>query len=110
MTDKNDMSLSVADLSRALQSSCPPCVLDVREPHEVDKVPFPGARCIPLSSLQQNYMSLDDTKEWVILCHHGYRSMQATLFLKSNGFNKVRNITGGIDAWSLEVDATVRRY
>ena len=49
-------------------------------------------------------------KELVVLCHHGIRSAQATTFLRQNGFSEARNLTGGIDRWSAEVDPTVPRY
>jgi len=46
----------------------------------------------------------------VVYCHHGIRSQSAAAFLERSGFSDVSSLTGGIDAWSCEVDPTVPRY
>ena len=53
---------------------------------------------------------LDPDKETMVLCHHGVRSMRAALFLASQGFQDVKNIEGGIDAYSRQVDSSVPIY
>ncbi len=53
---------------------------------------------------------LDPGKETLVLCHHGVRSMRAALFLASQGFRDVKNIEGGIDAYSRRVDSSVPLY
>jgi len=85
-------------------------VLDVREPHEWSIARLPEARLIPLSSLPQAVHSLDRSAEIVVYCHHGMRSAAAVEWLQDQGFRTVRNLVGGIDRWSLDVDASVRRY
>ena len=85
-------------------------VLDVREPHEWAIARLPTARLIPLSALPQAVHSLDRRAETVVYCHHGARSAAAMTWLQDQGFPAVRNLVGGIDRWSLEVDATLRRY
>ena len=85
-------------------------VLDVREPHEWSIARLPDARLIPLSSLPQAVHSLDRAAEIVVYCHHGSRSAAAMEWLQAQGFRTVRNLVGGIDRWSLEVDSSVRRY
>ena len=85
-------------------------VLDVREPHEWAIARLPTARLIPLSALPQAVHSLDRRAETVVYCHHGSRSAAAMTWLQDQGFPAVRNLVGGIDRWSLEVDATLRRY
>jgi len=85
-------------------------VLDVREPHEWSIARLPEARLIPLSSLPQAVHSLDRSAEIVVYCHHGMRSAAAVQWLQDQGFRTVRNLVGGIDRWSLDVDASVRRY
>ena len=54
--------------------------------------------------------SLDRTRDLVVVCHHGIRSGQVCLWLARQGFDRVLNLAGGIDAWSVEVDPTVPRY
>ena len=53
---------------------------------------------------------LDSSQEIVLYCHHGQRSMRALELLHRSGFRKLKNLRGGIDAWSREVDPTVPRY
>ena len=65
---------------------------------------------MPLSELTQRYQELDPEKNWAVLCHHGMRSSQAVAFLRSLGFKNVQNISGGIEAWSVQIDSKVARY
>ncbi|MEM9369248.1 MAG: rhodanese-like domain-containing protein, partial [Planctomycetota bacterium] len=71
-----------------------------------------GARLLPMSELAQRVEELDDQKNShiVVHCHHGGRSLRVTQYLREAGFAKVQNMTGGIDAWSLEIDSEVPRY
>jgi rhodanese-related sulfurtransferase len=87
-----------------------PALLDVREPDEWAIARLPDARLVPLNSLPQAVHSLDREAELVVYCHHGVRSGAAVAWLRGRGFTRVRNLAGGIDRWSLEVDPTVRRY
>jgi len=84
-------------------------VLDVRQPHEYEIARIASV-LIPLGQLPDRFQELDKTKEIVTLCHHGFRSAHAAAFLRSQGFQRVRNLAGGIDAWSLRIDQTVPRY
>jgi adenylyltransferase/sulfurtransferase len=65
---------------------------------------------VPLNSLPQGASSLDREAELVVYCHHGTRSAAAVAWLRDQGFSHVRNLVGGIDRWSLEVDPSLRRY
>jgi adenylyltransferase/sulfurtransferase len=85
-------------------------LLDVREPYEWAIARLPDARLVPLNSLPQVVRSLDRSAETVVYCHHGARSAAAVDWLRDQGFSKVLNLVGGIDRWSLEVDASMRRY
>ena len=89
-------------------------LLDVREPWEIavarlnlDGVP---TATIPMAEIPQRMAELDPSQFIVCLCPHGMRSQQVVAFLSRQGFDSVYNLAGGIDAWSLEVDATVPRY
>jgi rhodanese-related sulfurtransferase len=94
----------------AAAAAPPPLVLDVREPWEVELAGLPGAVSIPMGSITSSLNQLDPDRPTVCLCHHGARSMQVALFLEQQGFSDVSNLTGGIHAWSEQVDATVRTY
>ena len=85
-------------------------LLDVREPYEWSVARLPDARLIPLNSLPNAVHSLDRDALTVVYCHHGMRSAAAVEWLRDQGFARVRNLVGGIDRWSLEVDHAVRRY
>lgn len=101
-------------LARLAEKGPRPQWLDVREPWEVAlaRVDCPGVdgRYIPLRDLPGRLAELDAQRPLLVLCHHGVRSLQATLFLWQHGYPHAYNIEGGIDAWSREVDPTVARY
>jgi len=85
-------------------------IVDVREPIEVQIAHFDGAVCIPLSELPSKLGVLDASLEVVVVCHHGIRSRHACDYLLREGFEKVRNLSGGIDRWSVDVDPSTPRY
>jgi molybdopterin/thiamine biosynthesis adenylyltransferase/rhodanese-related sulfurtransferase/molybdopterin converting factor small subunit len=85
-------------------------LLDVREPHEYQICNIPGAKLIPLGDLPKRVNELDSSVEIVAHCKSGVRSGKAVDFLKQAGFKKVKNMTGGILAWSDKVDPKVPKY
>jgi len=82
----------------------------VREPHEYQIARIPGSRLIPLGELPKRLNELDPNAEIVAHCKSGMRSAKAVDLLKQNGFKHVRNMKGGILAWSDKVDPTVAKY
>jgi rhodanese-related sulfurtransferase len=102
--------ISVTDLSRRIAAPNPPVVLDVREPQEIAIARFPGALEIPMQSVPSRIGELDASAEIFVLCHHGMRSAHVAEYLAEQGFTRVGNVTGGIDAWALMVDPGVPRY
>ena len=85
-------------------------ILDVREPHEYQICRIPYAKLIPLGDLPKRVNELDSADEIVAHCKSGMRSAKAVDFLKQAGFRKVRNMKGGILAWSDKVDPSVPKY
>lgn len=89
-------------------------VLDVREPEElaVASVQAEGFTLltIPMGEVPGRLAGLDPEQPIACLCHHGARSMRVAQFLVQQGFARVANISGGIDAWSLQRDPAVPRY
>lgn len=85
-------------------------LIDVREPHEYQICSIPNAKLIPLGELPKRVNELDTADEIVAHCKSGMRSAKAVDFLKQAGFKKVRNMTGGILAWSDKVDPSVPKY
>ena len=102
--------ISVTDLSRRIAGPDAPVVLDVREPQEIALARFPGALEIPMQSVPSRMGELDRNAEIFVLCHHGMRSAHVADYLAEQGFTRVGNVTGGIDAWALMVDPSVPRY
>jgi rhodanese-related sulfurtransferase len=109
MSVSNIAPAQLADwLSDAARSK--PVLLDVREPWEFQTCHIENARLVPLRELQARVAELDPAAETVLICHHGGRSMQAALFLQRNGFARVHNLAGGVDAWARSVDPAMPVY
>ena len=87
------------------------CVLlDVREDGEVAYASIDGHTHIAMNLIPLCHNELPDDKPIVVYCHHGMRSMQVALFLEHAGFSDVYNLSGGIEAWSVQIDPGVARY
>ena len=84
--------------------------IDVREPHEYQIAQIPGAKLIPLGDLPKRVNQLDPNVEVIAHCKMGGRSAKACDFLRANGFKNVKNMLGGITAWSDKVDPSVPKY
>ncbi|WP_310610820.1 rhodanese-like domain-containing protein [Limnohabitans sp.] len=89
-------------------------VLDVREPWEVQTacVKPQGFELVEMvmHTIPARLQDLNRDQPIACLCHHGARSMQVAAFLAQQGFSHVANISGGIHAWSSQVDASVPTY
>lgn len=85
-------------------------LVDVREPDEMMTASIDGAVEHPISQARDWVDTLPRDRELVVFCHHGGRSMQVALALAQRGHTNVTNMSGGIDAWSDEVDPAVPKY
>lgn len=85
-------------------------LIDVREPHEYQICNIPAAKLIPLGEIGKRLGELDPEADIVIHCKSGMRSARACGILKAAGFKQVRNMKGGILAWSDRVDPSVPKY
>jgi adenylyltransferase/sulfurtransferase len=87
-------------------------LLDVREPEEYEKARIEGAKLIPLGQLEARLAEIEAWKQRpvVVHCHHGGRSAMACRLMQEHGFERVENMAGGIEAWSITVDPSVPRY
>jgi adenylyltransferase/sulfurtransferase len=108
--DADTNEITPRALAERMRAGQTPSLLDVREPYEWTVARLPHARLIPLDALPDAVSTLDPGEELVVYCHHGIRSAAAVAWLREQGFLQVRNLTGGIDRWSREVDAATRRY
>ncbi|MEI8134821.1 MAG: molybdopterin-synthase adenylyltransferase MoeB [bacterium] len=101
-----DLSVEEYAIYRKTQ---PHTLLDVREDYEFD-ISNLGGILIPLSELPDRIDEVPRDKEIVVICHYGIRSKKGQMILRSNGFDTVRNLSGGIEAWSKRIDSSVPMY
>ena len=103
-----ELARQIAEKATSLQ------LIDVREPEEVALAFIEGFATLPLSQFARWSETIttrfDPEAETIVLCHHGIRSAQMCQWLVSQGFNNVKNVSGGIDAYSVMVDTTIPRY
>ncbi len=107
--ESNSFEITPVELQQKLQSGRPISVIDVREPYEFEIANI-GGRLIPLNELSKKEKLLSKDDEIIVVCHHGHRSESAVEYLRGRGFERVKNLVGGIDRWSVEVDRSVPRY
>lgn len=101
--------ISVKELKKKIDLKEKFILLDVRTKQEIEIAKIKNSVWMPLSDLEQRYLELDKSKEIVVYCHHGSRSLAAAKFLSSKGYN-AKSLSGGIDAWSCEVDDSIPTY
>ncbi len=87
-------------------------LLDCRERDEHATANIAQAVLLPMSELAARVAELEPhrQREIVVHCHHGGRSLRVTNWLREQGFDQVQSLSGGIDAWSLQIDPRVPRY
>jgi molybdopterin/thiamine biosynthesis adenylyltransferase/rhodanese-related sulfurtransferase len=98
------------DLAKRIERGDDIQLVDVREEWEWQISRIPGARLIPLGSLDANLAEIDPAREVVLYCKSGVRSLHAAEELIEAGYPRVANLSGGIIRWSQEVDPSVVRY
>jgi len=107
---RHDWTVRVRDLKTEIERGDDICLIDVRRPDEHALCALPGSLLMPLHELPHRLRDLDPRRNTVVYCHVGIRSAEATRMLQNCGFTRVRNLVGGIDAWSLEIDPRLPRY
>ncbi|SNZ10107.1 Rhodanese-related sulfurtransferase [Persephonella hydrogeniphila] len=104
--------ISVQELKEKIDNGEDFILLDVREPQEYEfsRIREKDAILVPLMRLPSVIGKLPKDKPIYIICRSGNRSLQATLWLMEHGYHNVKNVEGGILAWSDYIDPTVRKY
>ena len=105
----DSIEVDPADLARELETSAVQLV-DVREPWEWKIGHLSDAVLLPGGDLERGLDALERSRPVVTYCHHGARSLAAARALREAGFENVRSLRGGIDAWAREVDHSIPRY
>ncbi len=109
-TKVNEGEIDVTELKQKIDRGDNFVLIDVREPHEYKICSIPGAKLIPLGEFPKHVGEFDPAADIVIHCRSGMRSAKACAILKQSGFQRVRNVVGGILAWSDKVDPSVPKY
>jgi molybdopterin/thiamine biosynthesis adenylyltransferase/rhodanese-related sulfurtransferase len=110
MSTANETEIDPVDVKKLIEAHHDFRLIDVREPHEHQICNIPYAKLIPLGELPKRLNELNPDEEYVMHCKSGMRSGKACDLLRQSGFKKVRNMKGGILAWSDKVDPSVPKY
>jgi adenylyltransferase/sulfurtransferase len=102
--------MTVEELKQRLDKGEQLFILDVRNPEEYQICRIPGSKLLPLPELAQRVGELSKDQEMVVHCKSGMRSARAIGFLKQQGFQKLRNLQGGILAWADRIDRSLPKY
>ena len=102
--------ITPSELKARRDAGTGPLVVDVREKWELEVAHIPDVLHIPMGEIPGRVGELDAGREIVVMCRSGGRSIQVAQFLDRSGFKNVANLTGGILAWSRDVDPSVRAY
>ncbi len=106
------LEIDVLSVKQMLQGGEAFVLLDCREADEVATARIAGSVHIPMRDIPARLAELEAAKagRLVVHCHHGGRSQRVTHFLRQQGFTQAQNMSGGIDAWSEQVDPSVPKY
>jgi adenylyltransferase/sulfurtransferase len=102
--------ITATELAERLKQGNHLRLVDVREPHELEIARLDGAELIPLGTLAARMNELDSAEEIVLFCKGGTRSARALELLRTAGFRKLKNLKGGINAWSRDIDPSIPLY
>jgi len=106
----SNLEITSADLAELLKNGAPPRLLDIRQPWEFAVVKLEGAHLATQEKVDEVLQQWERNTPIICYCHHGVRSLQATVFLRQQGFTNVRSLRGGINAYAQEVDPSLPRY
>jgi len=106
-----DYEITAEDVKAKLDAGDAFTLLDVREPWEFETAKISAAKLMPMGEVPSRaHQELDPEDHIVVVCHHGVRSMNVTVWLRQQGFENAQSMRGGIDAWSRRVDQQVPVY
>jgi rhodanese-related sulfurtransferase len=101
--------ITPSEFVRRRDAGEPLTLLDVREAWELNVASVPGIVHIPMGEVAERVGEIDRSREVVVMCRSGRRSLEVAKYLQQNGFRAV-NLAGGILAWSRDLDATIPVY
>ena len=105
------MQITPSEVKQRLDAGEKLRLLDVREMFEYRQAYIKGSELIPMRDVRQALPSFEtEEAPLIVFCHHGMRSLQVVQWLREQGVERCSSMEGGIDRWSLEIDASVPRY
>jgi rhodanese-related sulfurtransferase len=105
-----DLQIDPKEVKQKIERGEKFVLLDVREPWEHAISRIDGSMLIPMQELPVRLDAIDEADDVVVYCHMGIRSVNAAAWLRDQGIESARSMSGGIDRWSQEVDPAVPRY
>ena len=109
-TAKDSLKISCQEVQEMIKSKIPFTFLDCRDEYEREKASIQGTQILTQDLAEEIVEKGDRTTPLVLHCHHGGRSMQATLFFQQHGFRQAKSMEGGIEAWASEIDISIPKY
>src|SRR5262249_24378075 len=106
---EKDLEITVAETAELLMQGTIK-LLDVRTPDEFRIASIQGSVLVDQALAQEIMQSWPKDTPIVTMCHHGMRSLDAAAYLRGHGFTNAKSMTGGIDAWALNIDSSIPRY
>jgi rhodanese-related sulfurtransferase len=106
-----DYEISAEEVKAKIDAGESFTLLDVRELWEFETAKISGAKSMPMGDVPSRaHQELGAEDHIVVVCHHGVRSMNVTVWLRQQGFESAQSMRGGIDVWSRRVDPKVPVY
>jgi len=106
----SDIQIAPSELKQKLDMGETLMIVDVREPWENQICAIAGSKLVPLNTVAANVKTFEGAGEIVMYCHHGMRSLNAAAFLRRQGIENARSLTGGIERWATEIEPGMARY
>jgi adenylyltransferase/sulfurtransferase len=106
----DDVDVDPRALAQRIASGVAPMLVDIREPWETAIARLPGAELVPMSSIVAGTAEVPRDREVILYCRSGARSGRLMEALRAQGYDRLRHLRGGIEAWRVDVDPSVPRY
>lgn len=102
--------ITVQELKSLMNNDSKVTILDVREPFEIAIAKIPNTIHIPMRDVSAHLNEFDTDSDIIVHCKSGVRSEKICRLLLENNFKSVKNLKGGVIAWSKEIDPTIPTY
>src|SRR5262249_51003061 len=101
------IEIAVQEAAQLVAKGAGVLLIDVREPWEFEICRIPGAKLIPMGMIPANLQAIDCGDQVICYCHHGMRSLDVAVWLRRQGVENARSLTGGIERWYGKINPTM---